>query len=171
AARVCGATDASIYRLEGEQLRLVAARGSLRRPVAIGQPLPVSRDFVGGRVVADRQTIHVEDILAAEGEFPGTVSRMRSTGAEHRTMVATPLLREGTPLGVIFVNRGPEPNPFSAKQIALLETFANQAVIAIENVRLYQELQTRTREVTAALERETATGGILRAIATSPADP
>ena len=52
-------------------------------------------------------------------------------------MLATPLVREGTPLGVIFVNRGPEPNPFSAKQIALLETFATQAVIAIENVRLF----------------------------------
>jgi two-component system, NtrC family, sensor kinase len=156
AARVCGAMDSSIYRLEGEQLRLVAGRGSLRRPVAIGEPLPVSRDFVGGRVVSDRQTIHVEDILAAEGEFPGTVSRMRRTGAEHRTMVATPLLREGTPLGVIFVNRGPEPNPFSAKQIALLETFANQAVIVIENVRLFKELALRRIEVQSFSDKQIA---------------
>src|SRR4029079_4668724 len=167
AARVCGATDASIYRLEGEQLRLVAARGSLRRPVAIGQPLPVSRDFVGGRVVADRQTIHVEDILAAEGEFPGTVSRMRSTGAEHRTMVATPLLREGTPLGVIFINRGPNPHPFSAKQIALLETFANQAVIAIENVRLFKELEARTTELARSVAQLTALGDVGRAVSST----
>jgi two-component system, NtrC family, sensor kinase len=106
--------------------------------------------------VSDRQTIHVEDILAAEGEFPGTVSRMRRTGAEHRTMVATPLPREGTPLGVIFVNRGPEPNPFSAKQIALLETFANQAVIVIENVRLFKELALRRIEVQSFSDKQIA---------------
>ncbi len=85
-------------------------------------------------------------------------------------MVATPLLREGTPLGVIFINRGPEPNPFSAKQIALLETFANQAVIAIENVRLFTELEARNRELTESLEQQTATGEILRVIASSPTD-
>ena len=105
------------------------------------------------------------------------VFRMRKTGVEHRTMAATPLLREGTPLGVIFVNRGPEPNPFSAKQIALLETFANQAVIAIENVRLFTELQEKNRaltaahaQVTEALEQQTATSEILRVIGSSPTD-
>ncbi len=77
----------------------------------------------------------------AEAEFPVSVSRMRQAGSDIRTMLATPLLREGTPLGVIFINRGPEVHPFSAKQIALLETFANQAVIAIENVRLFKELR------------------------------
>ena len=104
-----------------------------------GEPVPVTRDTVGGQVVIDRRTIHVEDILAAEAEFPSTVSRLKRGGSTIRTMLATPLLREDTPLGVIFVNRGPEPNPFSAKQIALLETFANQAVIAIENVRLFKD--------------------------------
>ena len=138
AARFCGATDASIWRLEGGHLRYVAQHGSLRRSLTIGDSTPVSRDTVGGRVVGDRRTIHVEDIRAAEAEFPATVSRLRQRGSDIRTMVATPLLREGTPLGVIYlVNRGPEPKPFSAKQIALLETFANQAVIAIENVRLF----------------------------------
>ena len=78
--------------------------------------------------------------MAAEAEFPETVSRLRQAGSLTRTMLATPLLREGTPLGVIFITRGPEVHPFSAKQIALLETFANQAVIAIENVRLFKEL-------------------------------
>ena len=85
-------------------------------------------------------------------------------------MLATPLLREGTPLGVIFVNRGPEVHPFSAKQIALLETFANQAVIAIENVRLFTELGARNRELTEALEQQTATSEILRVISSSPTD-
>ena len=101
-------------------------------------------------MVFDRRTIHVEDIRAAEAEFPVTVSSLRQRGSDIRTMVATPLLREGTPLGAIYVNRGPEVHPFSAKQIALLETFANQAVIAIENVRLFTELQEKNRALTAA---------------------
>ena len=125
---------------------------------------------VGGRAVCDRRTIHVEDILAAEAEFPETVSRIRQTGSAIRTMLATPLLREGTPLGVIVDPRGPEVQPFSAKQIALLETFADQAVIAIENVRLFTELQEKNRlrgpcQVTEALEQQTATAEILRVIA------
>ena len=72
------------------------------------------------------------------------MSRFRQAGSFNRTMLATPLLREDTPLGAIVINRGPEPHPFSAAQITLLETFANQAVIAIENVHLFQELETRT---------------------------
>ncbi len=75
AARVCGAMDSSIFRLEGEYLRLVARHGSLRRLLAIGDAIPVSSGSLGGRVVGDRRTIHIEDILAAEAEFPETVSR------------------------------------------------------------------------------------------------
>ncbi len=177
AARVCGATDSTILRLEGEHLRLMALHGPLRRSMAIGEAIPVSRGTVGGRVVHDRRTIHVEDIMLAEAEFPETVSRMRQTGSLTRTMLGTPLLREGTPLGVIFIARGPQPHPFSAKQIDLLETFANQAVIAIENVRLFQELEEKNRsltqahaQVTESLEQQTATSEILRAISSSPTD-
>jgi GAF domain-containing protein len=170
AARVCGAMDSSIFRLEGEHLRLVARHGSLRRILAIGDAIPASPGSLGGRVVGDRRTIHIEDILAAEAKFPETVSRLRQGESLTRTILATPLLREGTPLGVIFINRGPEVHPFSAKQIALLETFANQAVIAIENVRLFTELETRNRELTETLEQQTATGEILRIIASSPTD-
>jgi len=162
-ARVCGATDSSIFRLEGERLRLVAKHGPLRRSLAVGDTIPVNRGSISGQVVGNRRTIHVEDILAAEAEFPDTVSRLRQTGATARTSLATPLLRKGTPLGVIIITRGPEPHRFSTKQIALLETFANQAVIAIENVRLFNE----TKE---ALEQQTATAEILRVIASSPTD-
>jgi GAF domain-containing protein len=146
ATRVCGATDASIFRLEGEHLRVVARQGTLRRYLKIGDTISASHNRVVGRAVRDRQTIHVEDILTAEAEFPATVTRMRrsGSGSETRTVLATPLLPEGMPLGAIFIARGPEVDPFSARQIALLETFANQAVIAIENVRLFQELRART---------------------------
>jgi two-component system NtrC family sensor kinase len=177
AARVCGAMDSAIFRLEGEHLRLVARQGPLRTSFAIGESVPVRRDRVGGRAVLDRRTIHVEDIRAAEAEFPETASRAKARGSTIRTMVGTPLLREGIPLGVLFVNRGPEPDPFSAKQIALLETFANQAVIAIENVRLFTELQEKNQalteahaQVTESLEQQTATGEILRVISSSPTD-
>ena len=141
AARVCGATIRGSLVSKGSTCawwrgadRCAAQWRSENPSRPVAAPL-------GGRVVRDRQTIHVEDILAAEAEFPETVSRMRQAGANIRTMLATPLLREGTPLGVIFVAGGPEVHPFAAKQIALLETFADQAVIAIENVRLF-----RTRE-------------------------
>src|SRR5262249_21474570 len=105
-----------------------------------------------------------------EVEFPDTVSRMNRAGSDVRTILATPLLREGSPLGVIIIDRGPEPNSFSTKQIALLETFANQAVIAIENVRLFKELEAKNRDLTETLEQQTATGEILRVISASPTD-
>ena len=167
AARVCGAMDSAILRLEGEHLRLVALHGPLRRSMTIGDTAPASRGTVGGRVVGDRRTIHVEDLMAAEAEFPETVSRHRQTGSLARTMLATPLLREGMPLGVIVIARGPAVRPFSAKQIALLETFANQAVIAIENVRLFKELRARTAELTRSVEQLTALGEVSRAVSST----
>jgi signal transduction histidine kinase len=117
--------------------------------------------------VRERRTIHVEDITTAEAEFPDTVFRHRQTASTYRTILATPLLREGTPLGVIFLSRGPEVQPFSAKQISLLETFANQAVIAIENVRLFQELRARTAELTHSVEQLTALGEVGRAVSST----
>jgi signal transduction histidine kinase len=159
--------DSAIWRLEGGHLRLVAQHGPLRRSFAIGESVPVRRDRVGGRVIHDRRTIHVEDILAVEAEYPDTASRVRAGKSTIRTMLATPLLREGIPLGVLYINRGPEPHPFSAKQIALLETFANQAVIAIENVRLFNELRERTAELTRSVEQLTALGEVSRAVSST----
>src|SRR5262249_5455461 len=122
---------------------------------------------VTGRAVRDRQTIHIQDILALpETEFSDHLALTRRS---IRTVLATPLLREGVPIGVIYMRRS-EVQPFTDKQIALAKTFADQAVIAIENVRLFSELGSRNRELTEALARETATGEILRVIASSPTE-
>ena len=118
----------------------------------------------GGRAIIDRQTVHVHDLAAeVETEYPTAAPASFGT----RTMLATPLLREGVPVGVILIRRT-EVRPFTEKQIDLLKTFADQAVIAIENVRLFKELKTNP-ELT-SLEQQTATSEILGVISRSPTD-
>ncbi len=148
--------------LEGESLRLVAVHGTQPTTIPIGGTVAVTPRSLPGRVVLDRQTIHVEDIQAADTEFPETQARARLVQVPTRTLLATPLLREDVPIGVIVLRRR-EVQLFTTKQIELAKTFAAQAVIAIENVRLFNE----TKE---ALEQQTATSEILRVIASSPTD-
>jgi signal transduction histidine kinase len=168
AARLCDAHDAQIYLVDGATMRLVAQHGSVRTTRRIGDPFPVSRGAVHGRAVLTRRVIHVRDLkTAVRTHYPDLAPRQRATGT--RTILAAPLLSDRAAVGVIMIRRV-RVNPFTARQIALLKTFADQAVIAIENVRLFKELQTRNADLTEALEQQTATGEILRAISSSPTD-
>src|SRR5713101_1466781 len=166
AARLCDAEDVSILEEDGEVFRVAAYRGASRLRDFEGTP--VSRGSVAGRAILDGQLVHVHDITAeSEAEFP--VSKAIALHFGHRTMLAVPLLREGAPIGAIFV-RQTVVRPFSDKQIVLLQTFADQAVIAIENVRLFKELEARNKDLTVALEQQTATSEILRVISSSQTD-
>ena len=165
AARVCNAKDAHILRIEGDLLRMVSSYGRL--PVLDGfeEGILINRGWVTGRAVVDRQTVHVHDLAAdSETEFPEGKDFARRFG--HRATLATPLLREGVPIGAILIRRE-EARPFSDKQIKLLETFADQAVIAIENVRLFQELQARTRELARSVEELKALGEVGQAVSST----
>jgi signal transduction histidine kinase/putative methionine-R-sulfoxide reductase with GAF domain len=166
AARLCDASDANIFRVDGDELYRMAVHGTLAAPHLTAR-LPISRGLPTGRAVLDRSTVHITDLAAELGEFPAARPLQERTGA--RTLLASPLLREGVPIGVILIRRL-EVRPFTDAQIKLLETFADQAVIAIENVRLFQELQVRNRALTESLEQQTATGQILEVISSSPTD-
>src|SRR5262249_26965274 len=127
-------------------------------------PRPVARDTTTGRSILDQRLVHLEDSwLDPEYTHP-----LRDTIAL-RSILTVPFFREGVPIGALSVWRG-EARPFSDKQIALIQTFADQAVIAIENVRLVKELQASNRELTTALDRQTATSEILRVISGSRTD-
>ena len=141
AARLCEANNAEIFRLENDVLHLVASYGEIPVNIQAREGLPANRERVTGRAACDRRTIQVRNLAAEESEFPAGSSDAKREG--HRTTLATPLLREGAPIGVILMRRW-EIRPFSAKQIALLENFADQAAIAIENARLFEAEKQRS---------------------------
>ncbi|RPI87683.1 MAG: GAF domain-containing protein, partial [Chloroflexi bacterium] len=138
-AKVCDANDAHIYRVEGTTLKEWTHRGSIPGLEA-GESLPLNRGSVIGRAIIDRHIIHIHDaqVELNESEFPVSVTLQRRWG--YRTVLATPLLRDGEPIGGIAIRRE-EVEPFTDQQIKLVKTFADQAVIAIENVRLFDETQ------------------------------
>jgi len=167
AARLCEAFDAAIFFLNGDRFLLAAHHG----PILIGAigafTLPVIRGIVGSRSVLDGRTIHVADMQAEVEEFPESSENARRMG--FRTILCVPLMREGVAIGWIQLRRT-EARLFTERQVALLQTFADQAVIAIENVRLFKELEARNRDLTEALEQQTATAEILHVISRSQTD-
>jgi GAF domain-containing protein/CheY-like chemotaxis protein len=169
AARLCNSYDAAIVRIDGNIYRIVAHWGSVPLPEDnLLNGIPLNRATVTGRAMLDKKTIHIHDLLAEPlHEYP--LSREYYQTSEQRTMLVTPLMRENQVIGSIMIRRQ-EVNPFTEKQITLLKIFADQAAIAIENVRLFDEIQTRNREITEALGQQTAISEILRVTASSPTD-
>jgi GAF domain-containing protein/anti-sigma regulatory factor (Ser/Thr protein kinase) len=168
AARLCGASDALIRRVDGETMPVAAHFGS--QPIPVDADVrPITPESPAGRGILERRTIHVHDASseAAQRDYPEVAELQRLFG--FRTVLVTPLVREDMAIGVIILRRD-EVRPFSDKQMALLQTFADQAIIAIENVRLFTELQTSNRELTTALDTQTATSEILRVISRSQTD-
>jgi GAF domain-containing protein len=165
ACELCEAYDAVVVLKDGDDLRFSAHHGPI--PLKF-EKLPISRNWVTGRAVVDKVPIHVHDLLSPEGDqFPLTRERLQQEG--HRTVLSVPMLREGESIGAIVLRRL-EVHPFSEKQIVLLQTFADQAVIAIENVRLFEQVQAKTRDLTEALQQQTATSEVLKVISGSPGE-
>jgi GAF domain-containing protein len=162
-ARLCVSLDAHVFVRDGDLLRLVGHLGSM----PTDPTLPMIRGTATGRAVLDGRTIHLLDMQNDADEFPEGSEIARRLG--HRTILIVPLMRDGVAIGAIAARRS-EARLFTERQMALLQTFADQAVIAIENVRLFTELQARNRDLTEALEQQTSTSEILSVISQSPTE-
>src|SRR5262245_27467727 len=165
AATLCDADMATINRPQGEAYRQVATYGhspDLKAYVEVN-PLPPGRGSIVGRVITEGRTVQVADVLADPSYE--LIEQAKMGGI--RTVLGVPMLRKGTPIGVMILQRRAV-RPFTDKPIELVATFADQAVIAVENVRLFDEVQARTHELSEALEQQTATSEVLGVISSSP---
>jgi GAF domain-containing protein len=169
AARLCRADYASTIRLDGDMIHLVAHHGytaQWREEAARIFPRPLTREVIGGAAMLDREVVQIED-MQSDPRFPASHDLARTMG--YRTALAVPMLRQSGPVGGIVVFRQ-DGQPFTPAEIGLLRTFADQAVIAIENVRLFTELDTRNRDLRVSLEQQTATSELLKVIGRSTFD-
>jgi GAF domain-containing protein len=165
AVRLCEARFGAIFRLDRDLLHLAAQHNFPETHLALLQdeyPRPPTRGIISGRAVLTGAPVQIPDTLADQ-EYRGQASKE----ANFRSLLAVPLLRGGRAIGAIVIYRM-EPGLFADKQLALLQTFADQAVIAIENVRLFEEVQARTREVQESLDYQTAISDVLNVISRSP---
>jgi two-component system, NtrC family, sensor kinase len=167
AVQLCAADRGLMNHLEGDLIKFAANYGFSREAeqYALEHPARVDQGSATGRVALEGRAIHIPDVLA-DPEYHAT-DRQRALG--YRTLLGVPLLRQGRSIGVFVLTRD-EVNPFTDKQIELATIFADQAVIAIENTRLFEAEQQRTRELTESLEQQTATSEVLQVISSSPGD-
>src|SRR5262249_11957948 len=163
AAQLCEAYDAYIVRVDGDRALMASHHG----PITQIESVPLVRGSVVASSILDKRTIHITDLQARADEFPVTSEYARSLG--FRTGLYVPLMREGVAIGVITLRRV-EAQLFTERQVALLQTFADQAVIAIENAQLLNELRERTTDLCESLEQQTATSEVLKIISSSPGD-
>src|SRR5262245_37341327 len=163
-AKLCETKDAEIFIRDGDRFRL----GRVQGPIGTeAENLPITRGLVMGRAVLNRELIQVHDLSAAGEEYPEGYQSSLLVG--HRTIIAVPLMRRGEAVGVLTLRRS-EVKPFTDRQIILLRTFADQAVIAIENTRLFEAEQASKRELQESLEFQTAIGEVLHVISRSPSN-
>jgi two-component system, NtrC family, sensor kinase len=167
AARLCDADKASITRQIGEHFYRTEHYGFSAEYVDYvrGVPVEPDRGSALGRALLEGRVVHIPDVRADQEYTFVEAQRL----GDFRTVLGVAMLREGIPIGVLALTRS-KVRPFSDKQIELVETFADQAVIAIENVRLFEAEQQRTRELTESLEQQTATSEVLRVISSSPSN-
>ena len=172
ASQLCEGHRTSLVRLEGDTMHLAAQFNAKPRTVASATfPRPLARDIAAGRAILDGAPVQIPDVKK-DREFSPGLAQTLNLGS----ILSVPLLRDGKPIGAISVSRASR-GTFPENRIALLKTFADQAIIAIENARLFTELTQKNRaltqahaQVSEALERQTATSEVLRVISSSPTD-